>query len=287
MTVAYDELGRLTTVTQTAGPLAGSAVTVSYDKAGNRASYDTTGGRTSLPIESVVVVPINNFTTIPIVTPVNGGQPAVPASATSFAVAGPGTVSEGGSAVFTITKSAVGQAQLSVNFATVNGTAVAGVDFEARSGTLAFEGWETIKTVTVPILTDTSSEAAETFSLQLSSPTGGSSISVSSATTTIAANTVNQPPVAAPDSLSMSVCTTADKDVLANDSDPENNLPLTLESVTVNSPAIDAVIVSGQVRVTSGGTTGSFTATYVVKDSLGAASSGTLGVTVVDETGCL
>ncbi len=61
----------------------------------------------------------------------------------------------------------------SVNYATSNGTATAGQDYTATSGTLTFGIGENSKTVNVPITNDTAVESNETFSLALSSPTGG------------------------------------------------------------------------------------------------------------------
>jgi hypothetical protein len=74
---------------------------------------------------------------------------------------------------------------VSVNFTTVSGTATAGEDFTATSGTLAFLGnrfetltngtgelvflsGETNQVITVPILNDTLGEPDEAFELRLS-----------------------------------------------------------------------------------------------------------------------
>src|SRR6266508_3570350 len=61
---------------------------------------------------------------------------------------------------------------LTVDFATGNGTAAAGVDYLAQSGTLAFAAGETNKTISVPILDDGLVEGHETINLTLSNPTG-------------------------------------------------------------------------------------------------------------------
>ncbi len=82
------------------------------------------------------------------------------------------TISEGNSgsknAVFTVSLSAASGKTVTVNFATANGTATAGVDYTARSGTLTFNPGETSKTVSVPIIGDTVVEGNETFSVNLS-----------------------------------------------------------------------------------------------------------------------
>jgi hypothetical protein len=55
-----------------------------------------------------------------------------------------------------------------VHFQTVNGTAVAGSDYQSVDLTLTFEPGETQKTVIVPVSGDLLNEGNETFSVQLS-----------------------------------------------------------------------------------------------------------------------
>ena len=61
---------------------------------------------------------------------------------------------------------------LTVNYATANGTAIAGQDYTATSGTLTFANDEFEKTVTVPILNDSILESNEGFTLNLSNLQG-------------------------------------------------------------------------------------------------------------------
>ena len=61
---------------------------------------------------------------------------------------------------------------VSVNYATANGTATAGEDYTATSGTLTFAGGETSKTVSVPITDDTIDDDNETLTLTLSNASG-------------------------------------------------------------------------------------------------------------------
>jgi Domain of unknown function (DUF4394)/Calx-beta domain len=55
-----------------------------------------------------------------------------------------------------------------VDYATANGTAVAGTDYDARSGTLVFAAGETTKTITIPLRDDTATEASKSFTVVLS-----------------------------------------------------------------------------------------------------------------------
>lgn len=58
---------------------------------------------------------------------------------------------------------------LSVGFSTADGTAIAGQDYTATSGTLTFLNGETSKTIQVPIANDATTEPDETFTLTLNS----------------------------------------------------------------------------------------------------------------------
>ena len=59
-----------------------------------------------------------------------------------------------------------------VDYATRDGSARAGEDYRATSGTLIFEPGETVKTVEVPVLADAHDEGIETVWLELSNPEG-------------------------------------------------------------------------------------------------------------------
>jgi hypothetical protein len=84
------------------------------------------------------------------------------------------TVTEGNTgsvnALFTVTLSAASTQQVTVDYATANGTATAGIDYTATSGTLTFAAGQTSRTITVPVLGDTVSESTETFVVNLSNP---------------------------------------------------------------------------------------------------------------------
>lgn len=72
--------------------------------------------------------------------------------------------------IVTLDKAATGP--VTVNYATANGTATAGSDYAALTGTLTFAAGETSKMVHVVVNGDTAVEANETFSLTLSGATG-------------------------------------------------------------------------------------------------------------------
>jgi ribosomal protein L35AE/L33A len=86
-------------------------------------------------------------------------------------------VEEAGVAVVRVERSHGEDGAVSVSYAATAGTAAAGLDFTAASGTLSWAGGdETARTFEVPILDDSASEGAETILLALSSPTGGATV---------------------------------------------------------------------------------------------------------------
>ena len=98
------------------------------------------------------------------------------------------TLSEGNAgtttATFTVTRSG-GTAAFNVNFATANGTATAGSDYVANSGTLSFGTGVNTRTVSVTVNGDTAFEPDETFFVNLSGATNGATITDSQGRGTI------------------------------------------------------------------------------------------------------
>ena len=90
-----------------------------------------------------------------------------------------------GTLVFTVSLDAPGSSSVSVQFATLGGTALAASDFTATSGTLTFAPGETSKTIGVPVVNDSLVEPVETFSMILSAPTGGGVLADANADGTI------------------------------------------------------------------------------------------------------
>jgi chitinase len=76
------------------------------------------------------------------------------------------------SAQFVITLATPQAAAVSLHYATANGTATAGADYTARSGTVTIPAGAVVRVVSIPILGDTAVESNETFTLTLSSPSG-------------------------------------------------------------------------------------------------------------------
>ena len=81
-------------------------------------------------------------------------------------------LAEGGAAEFVVRLSAASGGAVTVAYRTVDGTATAGSDYTAASGTLRFAPGETSRTVSVAVLADERVEGDEQFTAELSQPSG-------------------------------------------------------------------------------------------------------------------
>jgi subtilisin-like proprotein convertase family protein len=78
---------------------------------------------------------------------------------------------------FNITLAPAAAVTTTITLATADQTAVAPGDYTSTTGTITFLAGETTKTVTVPVVGDTTFEPNETFAVNLTAPTGGAAIS--------------------------------------------------------------------------------------------------------------
>jgi len=84
---------------------------------------------------------------------------------------------------------ATGVGPITVQYTTVDGTATAGSDYSAVTGTLNFPEGTFSQTITIPIVDDQNREGTEQFSITLSNPTGEVDLgTISTATLTIVDN---------------------------------------------------------------------------------------------------
>ena len=74
--------------------------------------------------------------------------------------------------VFTVSLSPASDAPVSLNFATANGSAKSGEDYDAKSGSLAFAAGETSKAISISVKGDRKVEGQEVFYLNLSGAAG-------------------------------------------------------------------------------------------------------------------
>lgn len=189
------------------------AVSVNYATAPGTASagadYTTTAGTLNwadgdvapktfnIPILDDAFVEGNETFTVSLDTPTGGATVGAPASATvTIADFEPGqiafsnptyAVAENGSFVtITVNRAAGSSGPASVNYATSDGSATAGADYNAASGTLNWADGDTApKSFNVTILDDGLVEANETFNVTLSGASGATIGSPNPATVTI------------------------------------------------------------------------------------------------------
>ena len=111
---------------------------------------------------------------------------------------------------FTVTLSGAGNSQYTVDYASSDGTATAGTDYTAVSGTLTFAAGTTSRTLTVSVTGDTANEVNETLTVTLSNPSAGAGIATATGTGTITDNdtpgfSINSPSVDEGDSSTVSL----------------------------------------------------------------------------------
>lgn len=143
ITYAYDARGRLVQVAHSGSVNDGITADYTYDKADNRSNVTVSVASGAPPVFSI----------------------------------GDATTTEGGSLVFTISKGGTTSGSFSVNYASANGSASAGSDYSAVSGTLTFAPAEASKTISLSTIDDASVEGTETLTVNLSAATGGATIS--------------------------------------------------------------------------------------------------------------
>ncbi|MFK7858110.1 MAG: Calx-beta domain-containing protein [Granulosicoccus sp.] len=80
---------------------------------------------------------------------------------------------DAGAVMLTVTRTGGSDGSASVDFTTVEGTAMAGEDFTTRAGTLSWADGETgVRTIMIDLLSDVLAEEPELFTVQLSNPIG-------------------------------------------------------------------------------------------------------------------
>ena len=192
--VAAPEGGGELTFTVTLSPAHDQTVTVDYATAGGTATagtdYTTTTGTltfdasdTTKTVTVAVLADTDDEDDETLTLELSNASPAD----VEIGTAGTGTIidddglprlsatgaaaPEGDEALtFTVTLSPAHDETVTVDYATAGGTATAGTDYTATTGTLTFAATETTRTVTVAVLDDGTDEDDETVTLALSNP---------------------------------------------------------------------------------------------------------------------
>ena len=100
------------------------------------------------------------------------------ASTIQFSTASYAVAEDAGAVTLTVQRLDDTNTVVSVDYASTNGTATAGLKYTAVSGTLTFSAGETNQAIMVPILNEGFVEGTQTFQIILSNPTGGAALGV-------------------------------------------------------------------------------------------------------------
>ncbi len=183
-----------------------------------------------------------------LMNPTNGATQGFPAIATvSIGGANPGGVLQFSPPIYsvlenkdnvtlTVTRGAGTAGAVAVRYQTSDGTAVAGTNYGATGGILSFNDSESVKAITVPVLSDGAGNGDKTFAVTLSSPAGGADLALDpTATVTVRDINSNGPGV-------ISLSTGA---VSADETDPGVKLTVTRGPSTNGTVAVDYATADG------------------------------------------
>ena len=211
----------------------------------------------------------------------NGVAPAI--------TVGDATVVEGSAGVvpatFTVALSRADPRDvITVEYATADGSAVSGEDFEPVSGTLSFPIGETTQTVTVDVHGDSTFEPDEHFSLELANAVEAGIIDGHGVATIANDDTANRPPVAVDDTAATvegQALVIPSTTLVANDTDADGDA---LSVVAVGAtPDTHGSVASNDHSVTytpEAGYVGPASFTYTVADGDGGTAMATVAVEV-------
>ena len=201
----------------------------------------------------------------------------------TVSISGPSTVYEGDATTdYTVSLSPSGVTpteDLTVNYATSDGTATAGTDYTAKSGTLTFTNTAAgSQTFTVSTEEDTFDESDETFTVTISSPSGGGGPTPTIGTASVVTTTIDD------DDAAISGITLSVNPSSVGEDDAKTSFTVTASLGGSTTRPSDT-----EVTLTLGGTAGS--SDYTVNTSLGSitipanatSATGTLELTPTDD----
>jgi phage baseplate assembly protein gpV len=141
-----------------------------------------------------MAIPNTNLFLNPVIDPTDYTLSASASSPGSvqFASAAYSANDSTGMATIVVVRNNGSQGTVTVNYATSNGTAAAGVSYTATSGTLTFANGVSSQSFTIPILSTAAGKGNQTVNLMINSPTGGATLgSQTTAVLTLIDNTAS------------------------------------------------------------------------------------------------
>ena len=183
------------------------------------------------------------------ITDNDGEGPALPQLSIADASA-----AEGDTVQFTVTLTGTSNQTVTVDFQTGDGTAKAGSDYTAASGTVTFTAGETTRSISVATLEDTIREEDETFSVTLTNP-AGATLADDTATGTITDDDTQLPALSIADAEPVTEGATAQFEVTLS---AESQQVVTVAYATADGTAVedsDYTQTSGTLTFAAGETT--------------------------------
>ena len=185
---------------------------------------------------------------------INSSNPAPTLAINSVAISRPasGTANE----IFTVTLTGPTELPATVQFATADGTAIQGTDYQQTSGTLTFAAGTTTENITVPVIGSTAFNTSLNYTVNLSNPTN-STITTAQGTGTI--NNVAAAPTLSVNSPTVTRLTSGNvNEVFTVTLTGATALPATVQFATADNTAIqniDYTSTSGTLTFNPGTTT--------------------------------
>ncbi len=257
---------------------AGTATTADYTNATGTVTFAPGVTSQTIPINIVTdtIFETNETFTVTLRTPVNVTIARAAATVTILnddplptISVGNATMTEGNTgtanANFVVTLSNPSSSTITVNYATADGTALAGVDYNTLSGSLTYTAGQTSKTVSVQVRGDTIDEPNETFTLNISGVVNAT-IGTAAGTATITDND-NPPSIRITDVAVTETDPGATADAVLNVTlSAPSSFPISVNYATTGGTAtsnVDYNAASGTVSFAPGETSKSVTVTVL------------------------
>ena len=152
---------------------------------------------------------------------------------------------------FSVTLSAASDQEITVDYSTADGSAIAGEDYDAVSGTLTFAPGEITQTLNVSVTGDTQVEGNESFSLNLSNA-NGVTISDAQGIGTITDN--DQATVEIPEISISDASSNEGNEGITNQTFTVNLSSASDQTVTIDYATVDGSATAGEDYLTNSGT---------------------------------
>jgi uncharacterized protein (DUF1800 family) len=121
--------------------------------------------------------------------------PAASAGTLAYSTSSYSAAQNAGSVTITVTRTNGSSGAVGVSYSTASGSAVAGTDFTAASGTLSWaDGDSTARTITVTLASTTAYTGSKSFTVTLSNVTGGATLAGASSVSVMVNGTAALPP---------------------------------------------------------------------------------------------